>query len=793
VASILSSLAELYRTLEDYSHAKSLYNKALAIYKNTYGTKHPYVASTQISLAGLYIILEDYARAEQLLQRALAIYEGVYGSQQHPNVASALKNLAGLYYYLKDCVQAKPLYERVLNILKQTYGSKHPDIAETLHNLALCESFDEDYEKANEYFQRALDIYKTVYGTEHSYIAMTQSALGSVNEAQSHYEKAMQLYQGALTIFEKNDGVEHSRVVGPLLHLTLLELLSDKIDIANAELLLQRALFIAIQSGQPSLIGKALFSWGVLLSKQQNSAAILFAKQSLNVLQSIRGRIRPLDRIFQHSFIQNKATLYEQAAAFLIEQSRLPEALQVLEMYKEEEYFDFTLRNPANDRRTTQASYTDLENYWVARYTQLSQQLAKLGLKKRELERQAKRDDLIEAGHLAKLEKELSETKQTFSAFLEELKTAFKQAEPEQITKTPIEAKNHLKYLQNTLSKLGHGAVLVYYLILEDKLIIMLVTPAEQIVYHVAINQKHLSEILSDFLATLQDKEEQVREKGLPLYELLIKPIETDLVQAKTKTLMVSLDGALRYLPIAALFDGKQYMAERYAIVRYTQAAKNILQRPPKPTKWKMAGFGVNEKVRKEFDALDEVDEELKRIVCQSENDSDCVLPGIICLNDQFTAQTMQQVLTENYSLLHIASHFIFKPGTDLSSFLLLGDGTELTLAKIRKNYNFDGIDLLTLSACETGIGHQTGNGREIDGFGILAQNKGARGILATLWKVESESTSQFMPKFYRVLTENPKSTKAGALQKIQKDFISSGKYTHPYYWAPFILMGNWL
>jgi CHAT domain-containing protein/tetratricopeptide (TPR) repeat protein len=815
VASIQSSLAELYRTLEDYTHAESLYKKALAIYENTYGTEHPYMASTQISLAGLYLIIEDYARAEQLLQQALDIYKNVYGSQQHPNVASALRHLAGLYYYLNDCVQAKPLYNSVLGILTQTYGPKHPDIAKTYHNLALCESFDEDYEKANEYFQRALNIYKTVYGTKHSYIATTQSALGSVSEAQGDYEKAMQFYREALTIFEKNDGVEHSRVVGPLLHLTLLELLADKIDVANAESLLQRALFIAIQSGQPSLIGKALFSWGVLLSKQQNPAAILFAKQSLNVLQSIRGRIRPLDRIFQHSFIQNKANLYEYAAMFLIEQDRLPEALQVLEMYKEEEYFDFTQRNPANDRRTTQASYTDLENYWVARYTQLSQQLAKLGLKKRELERQAKRGDRIEAGHLAKLEKEISEIKQTFSAFLEELKTAFKQAEPEQITKTPLEAQNYFNGLQSTLRELGSNAVLVHYLITENQLYILLSTSdankpiiyqktdrsKTQIEREVRKFRRNITRSKYSPIETAEEKAKSIAKfqtKAQTIYNWLIKPIEKRLAKAQAKTLMVSLDGKLRYLPMAALYDGKQYLVERYAIVRYTQVAKNILQWQPKPiSQWRAVGLGMSLEAKvegEEFEPLTQAKTELEQIIRQDETDLDGVLPGKIYLNDKFTAQTMQQVLTKNYSLLHIASHFKLKnSNTDLSSYLLLGDRTALTLAEIRKKYNFDGIDLLTLSACETGFDPQIGNGREIDGFGILVQNKGARGILATLWKIESEATSEFMPEFYRVLTENPESTKAWALQKIQKDFISNDNYAHPYYWAPFILMGNWL
>jgi CHAT domain-containing protein len=696
-----------------------------------------------------------------------------------------------LYYHLNDCVQAKPLYQSALNIFEQTYGSEHPMIAQTLHNLALCESFDEDYEPAEKYFQRALSIYKKVYESEHSHIAIALKALGTVNLKQHNYEEAMRLFREALTMFETNQGVNNSYVVDLLVDLTVLELLYDKIDGANAELQLQRALLIAIQTQIPFLIGKALFGYSILLYQQQNSAAIMLIKQSLNILQSIRGKLRPLDRTLQHSFIQNKAIFYQYAAVFLIEQDRLAEALQILEMYKEEEYFDFTRDHSTTG--TTQVSYTVLESYWVARYTRLIQQLTTLGHEKRDLER-------------------------TFSAFLVELKTAFKQATPEQITKTPIAAQNHLDRLQNTLRELGKGTVLVHYLITENKLYILLSTSdAKKPIVYQEINQtqrqisrqvfrfrRHFIQSRYSQIRSADEKAkniENVKKNAETLYDWLIKPIEKQLTQKnhQAKTLMLSLDGVLRYLPMAALYDGKQYLAERYAIVRYSQVAKNTLQRPPKPlSQWKMAGLGMNLQANvqgESFDALAQAETELEQIIVrENENDSDGLVPGKIYLNDQFTAETMQQVLTENYSLLHISSHFKLKsPGTDLSSYLLLGDGTVLSLAEMRKNYDFDGIDLLTLSACETAISRQTKRGREIDGFAILAQNKGAKGILATLWQVNSPFTSQFMPAFYQQLTDqNVALSKAEALQQVQKTFIQTDEYAHPYYWAPFILMGNW-
>lgn len=104
-------------------------------------------------------------------------------------------------------------------------------------------------------------------------------------------------------------------------------------------------------------------------------------------------------------------------------------------------------------------------------------------------------------------------------------------------------------------------------------------------------------------------------------------------------------------------------------------------------------------------------------------------------------------------------------------------------------------MNLLTLSVCETAIGGQQASGQEIEGLGTLAQKKGAKGVIATLWSVADESTGQFMQHFYRLRKQGL--TKAEALRQDQPEGSYTpdpgAPYAHPYYWAPFILMGNWL
>ena len=116
-----------------------------------------------------------------------------------------------------------------------------------------------------------------------------------------------------------------------------------------------------------------------------------------------------------------------------------------------------------------------------------------------------------------------------------------------------------------------------------------------------------------------------------------------------------------------------------------------------------------------------------------------------------------------------------------------------MTLRDIKTgNFSFYNVDLLTLSACETGV---TGRGSEFESFGALAQNQGARGVIATLWAVADNSTAIFMNGFYRRRSESGV-TKAHALREVQTAFVEGSlgpRFRHPFYWAPFVLIGNWL
>ena len=158
---------------------------------------------------------------------------------------------------------------------------------------------------------------------------------------------------------------------------------------------------------------------------------------------------------------------------------------------------------------------------------------------------------------------------------------------------------------------------------------------------------------------------------------------------------------------------------------------------------------------------------------------------------------------SQNGRRRHVASHFKFDPDGDSNdSFLLLGNKelTKLTLAEIAAIPNFfAGVELLTLSACQTAVGNQASRpnedqGIEVESLGVLAQRKGASAVIASLWQVVDASTSQLMEKFYQCHAGTTITTKAEALRQAQLDLFQNtdGKYSHPLYWAPFVMIGNW-
>jgi CHAT domain-containing protein len=328
-------------------------------------------------------------------------------------------------------------------------------------------------------------------------------------------------------------------------------------------------------------------------------------------------------------------------------------------------------------------------------------------------------------------------------------------------------------------------AAIIYPIVLGDRLVIILGLPNQPLQYYSSpVSNQQLEKTVREFRFHLVVRPRRdFFEPGRQLYQWLIEPIEAELAAARVKTLVFVLDGPLRNIPMSALFDGKQYLIEKYQIAL---APSSQLIAPEKLQQRGLSTLVAGlTNARDGFPPLYYVADELKTIRTN--------LGSTILLNELFTIEALEnRLLSEPTSIVHIATHGQFSSNFE-DTFILAWDGpidvTRLDrLLKGREEIGENPIELLVLSACETA----TGDDRAALGLAGLAVRSGARSTIATLWPVNDEATSQFMNAFYQGLVTD-KLSKAAALRKAQLTLLQNPEFRHPFYWSPYVLLGNWL
>jgi len=329
-------------------------------------------------------------------------------------------------------------------------------------------------------------------------------------------------------------------------------------------------------------------------------------------------------------------------------------------------------------------------------------------------------------------------------------------------------------------------AAVIYPIILRDRLEVILSLPGNKLRhYSTNLPQEQVEDVISQMRQSLRQTSfaQERLTVAQQIYTWLVQPAADDLTRQSIKTLVFVLDGSLRNLPMAALHDGKQYLIEQYRIA----IAPSLQLFNPQSlalTQLKALVGGLTQGSQ-EFSALPGVKQEVRKISAE--------VPATTLLDQQFTAAAVQaKVKTQSFSVMHLATHGQFSSKAS-ETFLLTWDGRldvkQLsTLLANRDLPDSPPIELLVLSACQTAKGDK----RAALGLAGVAVRSGARSTLATLWTVSDESTADFMAQFYQELIK-PQVTKAEAVRLAQLHLLKQPKYSHPYYWGAFILVGNWL
>lgn len=682
----------------------------------------------------------------------------------------AVNDLGLAYFNLNQPGKAIPYYEQALAAFHEVHDRHWEEAA--LNNLAGSYDSLNQRDKALEYYRSALVIVREL-----------QDRHGEGRLLMDFGEDIPQLQQALALLREAKDRQAEGwtlRVIGEYYRKQ-----------GQPELAAQstgQAAAIAHELKDAPSEAQAL---GVLMGACKDLAAprlaIFYGKRAVNLVQSIRAGNRGLAQELRQSLIKGSEDLYHTLADLLIAQGRLTEAEQVLALLKDEEYFNFLRRDSDDaDLRTRTAALTPEEEAYNKRFNEIQDSLVARGVERGNL---IAKPSLTasETRRLAQLEQDISAGNAAFDRFLAELRTHFDSGP----AAARVQQFGESQGLMEDLRELPPGTVAIYTLVGDDKFRAILVTPDVQKAYEYPITAAELNRKVLEFRRVLQQPEVDPKPQARELYAILVEKMAPDLLQAHAQTLMWSLDGTLRYLPVAALYDGQKYLVENYALSEFTPVSNARLKDRP-DRNWRAAGFGVT-RAYGDDNALPAVASELTGIIARKPGEGG-VLKGEIRLDAEFTQQAMRTTLQKRFQVVHIASHFNFQPGNETRSYLLLGDGTHLSLATLKNMPSlFGGVQLLTLSACNTGMGGEGANGQEVEGFGRLAQDRGAKAVVASLWSVADASTSLLMQHFYRLRQASAGVTKAQALREAQLLLLRQSQYAHPYHWAAFFLMGNWL
>lgn len=525
-----------------------------------------------------------------------------------------------------------------------------------------------------------------------------------------------------------NDIAQHNRIHGAT---------TSKDHRTEAKTATTKALVLAQQLQAPDI--GYLWQWqlGRLLNQQgKRQEAIAHYTAAFNTLKTLRADLVVLDTDIQFSFRENIEPLYRQ-------------------------FTELLLRSPSPSNATTEAS----------RPSNISP--ANLGLAR----------DVIEALQLAELDN-----------FFQD---ACSIIQPES--------------LDTIIDKPGSHSAVLYAIILPDHLDIVLKLPRSIVVeqeqktdqtkppsdsdlrhYTIPVSAQDLRHTVQQFrrLLARPDTIQTLKPPAQQLYEWLVQPLDSDLKANNIDHIVFVLDGVLRNIPMAALYDGEQYLGDRYAI-SLSPGLQLLASDPAASDEPQILAAGISKSVDN-FQALPNVEKELEAIASTVPNFTQL-------LNEDFTETALETNLKQNpISVLHLATHGKFSSQADQTFILTHDDQINIhELSDLLRQHNQWGlntpIDLLVLSACQTASGDE----RAALGLAGVAIRAGARSTLASLWSVNDQATALLVSEFYRQLYNTEEThTKAEALQLAQRsvrelDFNGFRPFAHPFYWSAFVLLGT--
>lgn len=817
VSDLHGAISIAFNNLGQNQQALDDANLALAGYTACHAVRD--IARERGVIGGIYDDLGEYEKAvsnQKLAERALLGLKNQSDSKTRSSLAHIYENLAVVYSHLGNPKFSLTYLLQALTKFKSLGASKRKETADTQGDIGSIYGQLGQSNRAIEIFQSADTTYQLLKLPEGS--AEMQDGLGCAYSALGQLANALKHFQFALNDFEK---LRFPQDVARI-----------KCDIADVYLKQKRAEDALTYFAQALPVfhiagDRADESWvwhdiGRAMELKGNwDFAIAAYKLSVDLRQSIRRDAKGLAMDLLQSLNTTNSFAYRDLANLLIEKGRLSEAQRILGLLKDDEVNKFARTSDGK-----MVNFTMREAKWKKDFEDFG---SKLAADQAELDAASEdcaktlQPSPAQVTRLEKAQRNVQQHADRTKAWLvaAALSIADLGTGNAKANDRIGEIKKNDTELAGTLSRLD-GAAAVYALATAVGVRTLLVLPrASDLVAGEAqhIPAAALNSKIAQFRKVLTDPHLDPRVLGADLYDILIRPIETQLKASHSKQIIWSLDGPLRYLPLAALYDrnSSQYLIEKYPTSLFVPSDLGRLVETPTPVKLAY-GFGLTKSATVQdmpFHALPAVQGELDSIH-QS-------FGAQLITNEYFTSATFEARLYKHPNLVHIATHFELLPGDEEGSFLVLGDKTAYSIKRfqsLKSNHALLGVDLLVLSACDTATPFDGAvDGSETESFTRIAVESGASSVLSTLWSVDDASTSMLMGKFYQLRKNNPSIGKLEALRQAQRWLMTTDGHdtarhrsveitrsalnlptfkvdpkhpcAHPYYWAPFVLTGN--
>ena len=859
VANSYLSLGNLYRNKGSYNLAKENYNTALDINLGVFGTDHPDVATTYVGIADIYKSSGGLEKALQYYNQALIIYSK-FLDKRNPKFGAIYLGFADVAKNKGDYKSAIDYYKQALQIFSNTVGENHQSSIRSRLGIANTYIYQEKFLEALEYYGEVLEINFNLVGEDHVNTSAAYNNLGSLYYFAGDFELAITYFQKALKIDEKIHGSKHPNIANAYYNIARVygemgqtrDALSSVQSAINASIMDFNEQNIFVNPSLVNFFDSRDLLWflqfkGELLesgfSRSGNVKGLDVSLQSFVLSDSLVDKIREsyTDRADQAILAKQSTKIYESAVngSYSIIKKLTPENVKIISKEatyedKLEEYrnrfFYFTEKDKGSIlfsslAKSNAKSFGGIPDSLVSKETELKKKInqitQELSANPDSAQRVYYQDQLFQAN-------------QAYDGLISKLENDFPKYYDLKYDVSVVDVGDLQDFLPDSTMMLS-------YFLTDDSLYATYITK-DQFDIHKTVKDATYTKKISAFRKSIIYKYDRIYHRyGRELYKQLF-PAE---IPKGVNNIIIALDGLMSTIPFEALltedfegntsYDSLPYLIKDYSL-SYTFSAnllyktflneKTVRPKPQKdlltvaPVNFDGPYFDVLRKQRKDSYNENGVADALRKGISIS-NAEIQPLPGskdeVLTIDSTFMLSQKESsifidTLAEEsviksgeigeYQYVHIASHgFVNQEEPEFSGIFLhldpadtLEDGILFSGEVYDLNLN---SELVTLSACETGLG-KISEGEGIIGLTRALLYAGTKNVNVSLWKVSDASTRDLMVGLYDQLAHTAVPSNrfetldySRYLRASKLQMIAAGDYAHPYYWSPFVLIGK--